>query len=324
MSRKLLFAVFILLMAIASGDLYGQACSCGGAPLVGSLQIPSSESGSWRIGITYDYSSISDVISGSMEFADDSRKRSVHSGLVEIGYGISNRLSISTLFAVLQQDRVSGSSQGAGESLRTRGIGDGLILLKYNLIPFDGRLQRQLSFGGGAKIPLGKTGLTANSSLISADMQPGTGSWDAVLWGYGYQGFGKNIPVGMFATGSYRVTGSNDRFGLNRQGYKFGNDFKLTFGISGKLIQSADITLGLNYRSAKPDRFENLKLPNSGGHWLDIEPGFTLRATELLSFRAAGRIPVSRQLEGTQLTTSYRLSFSILYSILPKRSEFDL
>lgn len=142
-----------------------QACSCGGAPLLSSLEVPSTPAGVWHFGLTYEFSSITDVFSGSDKLDDDVRSRRVQSGLFEINYGLTERFSISALFTMLEQERKTRSNFVTSEIVRTRGIGDGLFLLKYAVLPQSIQNRRQLSIGGGVKVPVGQSDITNNNFL---------------------------------------------------------------------------------------------------------------------------------------------------------------
>jgi hypothetical protein len=320
----LVLLILLILLGVSADITFGQACSCGGAPLMGSLELPATSAGRWQFGLTYEYHSIADVVSITKKLDDNTRRRSVNSALMEISYGISNRFTASALISFLQQQRATTSPIGTGEVLQTRGVGDGLFLLKYNLVPFNVLSQRQVTIGGGVKAPFGRSSLTANNLLISADMQPGTGTWDGILWGYFYQGFFNLAPIGLQATASYRNSGNNDRFGSTGDSYRFGNEFIATGGLGHSPISLFDYTLMLRYRSVTADEFNDVALPNSGGKWLNAVPGVNLNFSRAVSLRVSGQIPLYRRLEGTQLTTSYSLAVSVYFTPLGAQEDFGL
>jgi len=309
----------IVLLSVLSLLLYekisAQACSCGGAPLLGALDQPSTSAGNWQLGMTYEFNSITDLMAEDSELDDDTRKRKIHSGLIDVSYGLNSRFSVTGLFTLLQQERKTKLPQGTSELLKTTGIGDGILLVKYNLVRQSIQNLRQVTLGAGVKFPVGKSSLESNSALIAADMQPGTGAWDGVLYGYFSQGFFKSVPAGLFASGSYRFTGSNNRFGENLASYEFGDEFISSLGIDFKPGITVSYNLSLRYRHTRADKFAGQSLPNSGGDWLSLVPGVNAALSNALSARISGRIPLYRKLDGTQLTTGYALSISMFYSI---------
>jgi hypothetical protein len=320
MTKIYLIILFILVFSITASNIFAQACSCGGTPLLSSLEQTVTPVGSWQFSLTYEYNSINDLVTETTEFEDNTRNRFVHSGLLEIGYGLSKRVSLSAVFSLLQQERETNSSEGPGDYLRTRGIGDGLFLVKYNVIPFNVFAMRQLALGVGIKYPLGNSSLLNNNSLIAADMQLGTGSWDLVLWGYFYQSYFKKFPISLYANLSYRLNSSNNRFGVDSPGYRFGNEFITEVGINYQPESFFHYSVGLNYRSTQTDEFDSNGVPNTGGKWIDLTGGLNANLTRSTALRFSGDIPIYRSLSGAQLTTSYSLSVSLFYTIAGKSS----
>ncbi|MFQ5499868.1 MAG: hypothetical protein ACE5FH_09365 [Candidatus Zixiibacteriota bacterium] len=308
--RVLLILAFVGLAPI----IQAQSCSCGGAPLLGSVDLPAASAGSWQLALGYEFSSVSDLFDGSTRLDDNTRRRKVFAGTLELSYGLTERVSLSALFTLLQQERQTLSQTGTGSFLRTRGFGDGLFMVKYKLIPWTVFSQRELSIGLGVKVPFGKSRLIDNSLLISADMQPGTGAWDGVVWANIYQGFYRLAPVGVFASGIYRTTGSNHRFGVNQAGYEFGNELNVTAGADYNWRTLFNLSVGLRYRYQGADQFGSVDQPNSGGKWLQLVPGLNLNLFRGITTRLSGQLPLYRKLEGTQFTTEYSFSATILYA----------
>ena len=315
--------IVLVLFSATNQPIFAQACSCGGAPVLSSLELPASPAGQWQFGLTYEYASQADVVDGSTDLNDDLRNRSTQSGLFEISYGISNRFSTSVLLSLVRQKRRIALANTPIDNLKTSGIGDAVLLLKYNLLQPDIAGLRKLSIGGGVKAPIGKSDLQqSDATLISADMQPGSGAWDGIVWAYAYQGLHKHFPVGIIGTFSYRFTGKHDRFNIGDNNYKFGNELLTSLGMSYSMTNGFDYSLLLRYRSSSADQFNNFDLPNSGGYWLNLVPGINKSLGAGIGIRASGQIPLYRSLEGTQLTTSYTLSFSLSYA--PPKTESSL
>ena len=109
--------------------------------------------------------------------------------------------------------------------------------------------QRELALGVGPKLPFGNSDIRDGDILLPADMQPGTGAWDGILWGYFYQGFLPKMPANIFSTLSYRFTGKSKRT------YEFGDEFSATFGGSYRTKYGIDFSLLTRYRSVTADKF---------------------------------------------------------------------
>lgn len=307
------FLIIFLFTAIVNSSLLAQACSCGGVPLLSSLESAAVSKGVWRLGMIYEYNSIADLVTGTEEFDDDTRERIVHSGRLEISYGLNNRISFLALFSILQQERSTNSSIAPGDFLQTRGVGDGIFMIRYNLIPLGLLNNRQLSLGGGLKLPLGSSKLEQQSRLIAADMQPGSGSWDGILWGNYYQNFIKLYQLSVFGTASYRLNGSNQRFSFSDLGYQFGHELSATAGVNFASQSRFEYSAALRYRSTRRDQFDGGAMPNTGGKWLFFVPGLNTKINKQFTARLSSQIPLYRNLNGTQLTTNYTLSVGLYY-----------
>lgn len=302
------------LLVAGVGSLMGQTCSCAGAPLISSQSISSAAKGNLLLGVTYQYNDISNLYAGSAQLENKTVTRNTQSTLLEVNYGITKRLTFSGTATFVQKFRKSGlQNPGSEETLTTRGIGDGLFMLKYVLHQNTIREQYQLALGGGVKVPFGRSDLTQNSLPLNADMQPGTGAWDGVAWSYLSKTFAPATTVNLFWYNSFRLTGANDRFGVNDE-YEFGNELVSTVGITNKIIDDLSYILTLRYRSVATDQRNNNPLPNTGGKWIKLKPALGYGLTDKVSLRVSGQIPVYQQLNGTQPTTAFTLSGSIFYN----------
>ncbi len=318
-------ALIIAFLLIDTPNLYAQ-CSCGGPPLLSSLESPSTAAGVWQFGLTTEYSSVSDFVTFKTQLDDDVRDRTVASGLLQVDYGLTDRITISGLVSFLQQERTTFAEfSGQSEFLRTSGVGDAMLLVKYSLLNPTALSRSQLALGGGVRSPLGRSRLLNNNqTLIAATMQPGTGAWDGILWGSATSILDRRRGVNVFASATYRITSSNSSFfGDGIGGYRFGNEFLTTFGAGIRQSSRLDYTAGLRYRSTRIDQSLDFPADNSGGKWLNFSPGVNFKLTDVVALRGSGQIPLWRELRGTQYTTSYSLSFSIFYTLKPKSASAD-
>lgn len=322
------FIAVLLFLPVSSRS----QCSCGGPPLLGSLETPPSGAGTWRVGLTFEFAEVSDFVTGTTELDDDIRDRNVKSGLLQIDYGLTNRLSFSGILTILDQDRTTRSAiGGSGQFLSVNGVGDAMVIAKYTIVPMTLQSQRQLSIGGGVKLPLGKSTIRGdNGVLIAADMQPGTGAWDGVLWGSFSQGLTQSRKLNMYASATFRFTGSTDRFDLGDANYRFGDEFVGNIGLGFRHSSKLEYTMGLRYRSAQPEESRLIagnpftEQPNSGGKWVNLSPGINLNLSQTLALRASGQLPLYRDLEGTQFSTTYSLSVSVFYTFLKNNPVINL
>jgi hypothetical protein len=310
----ILNSCFIFFLVGGSSIAIAQTCSCAGAPLISSQSISSAAKGNLLVGITHQYNDISSLYAGSTQLENQTVTRNTQSTLLEVNYGITKRLTFSGTTTFVQKYRESGlQNPGNEEILKTRGIGDGLFMLKYVLHQNTIREQYQLALGGGVKVPFGRSDLTQNSLPLNADMQPGTGAWDGVAWSYLSKTFAPATTINLFWYNSFRLTGSNERFGTADK-YEFGNELVSTMGVTNKIVDDLSYLFMLRFRSTASDQRNNNVLPNTGGKWINIKPALGYGLTDQVSLRVSGQIPVYQHLNGTQPTTSYTLSASIFYN----------
>lgn len=306
---KIWITSFVLGMMLPGVSL-SQTCSCAGAPLISSQSVSTASQGNLLLGITYEHNQISELYRADNKLTNQTVKRSTQSTLIELNYGITDRLTISATATYVRKRRLGLQSN---DELITAGIGDGLVLLKYVLHQNTIKEQYQLAIGGGAKIPFGRSSLTNDGIALNLDMQPGTGAWDGVAWSYFSKTFAPASTINLFLFSTYRATGSTERFSTN-DNYEFGNEFLVNIGVTDNITSDLSYIGVLNYRSTSSDERNNNKLPNTGGKWINLEPALKYQLTDGLSIKASGKIPVYQYLNGLQPTTSYTASLSLFYN----------
>lgn len=325
-SYRLLGVIIFIMIAIKPANLIAQTCSCGGPPLLGSLDSPATGAGIWRFGFTYEFSSISDLFEGSNERVDDLVEREVNSGALQIDYGLSSRFSLSTAFTLLSQNRRTSIASG-GDFERVSGIGDALVLVKFQLLTHSALSNTSLALGAGAKAPLGSSTVRgAVPGLITPDMQPGTGAWDFVFWSGWSRSLDRSKGLNVFGSATFRLTTTDgDRFqGVSDtlEGYRFGNELVSNLGVGANISGKLSGSLGVRYRWNNAHKTLGVEAPNSGGQWLNLTPGLNYTLLERLTLRGSGQLPIVRDVEGTQFTTSYSLSFSMFYTLAKSTPDF--
>ena len=280
-------------------------------PLVDAQGAGASSAGQLLFGLTFAHHDISSVFSGTRRLDESPVSRATQSLLLETHYGVTDRLSASATFSLVRKERTTGlRSTSTPSTLATRGIGDGLVMLRYALVQPDLWSPYQLTVGGGARVPLGASSLTRDGLPLNADMQPGTGAWEGVLWSSGSVSLLRSAGLNLVGSGSYRRAGSNERFGIDDT-YRFGNQLISEAGLSGGLTSRLSYTMQLRYRAAGADRRNGVSLANTGGRWLLVAPALHVSATDRVAVRVAGRYPLWQRLEGTQPTTTFYATVSL-------------
>lgn len=314
--RLLYQNIFLLLslLMFRAPTIYAQTCSCAGAPLLGSQSLESASKGNLVLGLTYEYNNISDLYNGSDRLNNKTQRRNTMTALLEANYGLTDRLALTGTFTLIRKRRTTGlQNPELSQSLTTSGVGDGLFMLKYVLHKQTLWEPYQVAIGGGAKVPFGTTSLNNSKGLaLNADMQPGTGAWDGVVWSFVSKTFLAQ-DVNVFLMNTFRRTGTNERFNTSDH-YRFGNELVSVMGATRPLSNTFSLLVVAQYRSAGSDRLNGRALPNSGGKWVSLKPSLGYQLSNQLSIQLAGQQPVYQHLNGTQPTTSFTLSGSVFFS----------
>ncbi|MBW6535827.1 MAG: hypothetical protein K0B11_12540 [Mariniphaga sp.] len=328
MNRKLSGLIWasvlgVLFIFAAPFGSAAQTCCSGGVPLGGSLGLGTAESQSLQVLVTYDYNAINDLVSFSERLDDDTRSRTTQSSLIEINYGLNNRWSFTGVVPFIRQTR---SIQAfAGEDFTAaQGIGDVVFLAKYRLINPENQSGIDWVAGVGPKIPTAKTDHVNNQGLVmAADMQPGSGSLDGIFWSYFLKSrFLKNPNLGLMAVTTFRYSGENRNYNTT-QTYRFGNEFQFNLGLNYSTFvkRPVDFSTFIRYRKQTEDLIDGGIFPSSGGQWVYVIPGVNISFSPSWSFRLSGDVPLYRKLDGTQLTTSYKITAALLFNIPLSKNE---
>ena len=141
-----------------------------------------------QLGLSYDYNNLNTLKAGWNRLADDSRRRTTQSILLNWGLSISEKLAVEGIVSYLQQERRITQVVGT-DIARASGFGDAVVLLNYTLFSSPDQ-SSSFRIAGGVKVPLGDFNRTNDLGLIlNAELQPGSGAWDFILWSQWTQTF---------------------------------------------------------------------------------------------------------------------------------------
>ena len=299
-------ALAALLIVGLHQPLSAATCSCAGVPLLTSIDTSAVEQGDFFITYSTEYHQISDLVSGSDDVRDETdRDRNSLSQVISASYAMTDKWSVSALVSYVEHNRTIGSSVFGKET--TSGIGDSVILVRYTplfMTPFS---RHELSLGIGARIPTGEDNF-GSGFVISEDMQPSVGATAKIGWSSYSFAFSQAATVTLNASATYTDNDENDR------GYAFGTESSYSLGISQSIGTKFGYSAAFRYRTTEADRRFGFEIPNTGGDWLDFVPAVQYSVSDELKLGLFGRIPVSRDLNGTlQFTTSYSYGLSLTY-----------
>ena len=305
--------------------MHSQTCCSGGVPLSNNLGLSQEEQGTIQIGLNYDYNNLNTLNSGTETLNDNSRLRITHSILINASYAFTNNFSVEGLFTWVNQRRKI--SQFGNENLdQSSGIGDGVLLLKYSFPDLISK-NIDLTLGLGTKIPLGSsTEKDSRGILLINDLQPGSNAWDFIYWLSASKRFNFRPSLNTSVRFTYRNTGTDNDY-LGNSTYKYGDEFQGFLSFSDQFTFLKTLTspsLTFKYRNTIKDETGGGELDNTGGNWVFIIPNFSINITPNLTFSTKAELPIYSNVDGTQLTPTYRITSGILFKIKPKPDVLNL
>lgn len=310
--------VLVGVILILPFQVLAQCCS-GGVPMSNNIGLPTADKGVLQFNLNYDWNNLQNLKSESSSLNDNSRQRETHSLLFELGYTITDKLSVDLFVPFIRQERTITSPLGNTDFDKTQGLGDIVILPKYALTD-------KVTLGVGMKIPTGDSDRSDDGITLVADLQPGSGALDGILFLAYSNYFASRQSLGYFANLIYRATGENDSY-FGSSTYQFGNEFQLIAGISDRFLISKlqiDPSLKFRYREAGRDFFDENEFPSSGGSFLFINPGLAVLISPSLSWQINTSVPVYSFVNETQLSPSVQINTGLLFKINLKPKTFEL
>ncbi len=226
--------------------------------------------------------------------------------MFETSRRLFGKVSFSALLATVKHDRTVGGVHDSAS-----GLGDAIIMFKYSPTSISVYSRNALSFGVGARLPIGENNATNSSGIVlSEDLQPSTGAYGGIAWIYAARALNESASARIYFNATYINNGDNDR------NYRFGHETTASFGASYQTQSAWGFNVDALYRKTTRDERASVPIPNTGGEWLDIIPAVQYHITDSMALRASAKIPVARNLnDQLQFTTKYavRLTFSYIF-----------
>jgi len=300
-------SLFVLQMASTSSS-FAATCSCAGVPLLSAMDTSSTQPGDLYLNYSTEIHEMSDLVQGSDEIRDETGlSRSSVSQVISASYGLADKWTVSGLISYIEHERSVGISAFSKNS--SSGLGDGVLLLRYTpfyITPFS---RHELSFGAGARLPIGKDD-DGGLFTLSEDMQPSSGSVGEIYWSSYSYAFNQAATVQFNVSANYTINDDE-----NSRKYVFGDEINFALGISQNIGSKFAYSAGLRYRQTTADERNSFEIPNTGGKWLDFVPGVQYIFNDKLSVGVSGRVPLVRDLDGVlQFTTSYSYAVNLSYA----------
>ena len=321
-------------MVLGTARLDAQTCCSGGVPLASNLGLPAAERGTWQVGLQYDYNRLTRLYAGSDRFREADRQRVTHTAILNAGYALGERWQAELQLPYVGQRR-NILNTGNGRS-RTRGIGDAVVLLRHRVLGHGAFAPWQWSVGLGTKLPTGAADRRNDDDItLNADLQPGSGAWDLILWQRLSHQLRARPSVTVYVQAVHRRRGVNDAYlpvtdplsGDRRfQTYQFGRETQVQGGIADRIAvggRTWEPGLSLIYRHAGADRTNDVVTPSTGGDFLFGQFTLALLYSPRTRVRAAFDLPLLNNVTGTQLAPTYRANVGIFLTLAPQNTSSE-
>lgn len=325
--------LFVFLLLLAIGTSLAQTCCSGGVPISSNLGLPFGEGQTLQFNLNYDLNNLNTQKTGANVDGDRTRERITQSTLLQLGYSINRKWAVDVLFSYVRQERRIFRQNQVADFTFTEGFGDLVFLLKYKVFSIQDDAT-SLSIGLGTKLETGASDRRFNGIRLNADLQPGSGATDGILWAQFSHQFAFRPSLGFSANTIYSYKGTNDNYlpitvnnEVISQSYQFGEEWQLILNLSDRLILGRNLIdpyLTLRYRAVQQDTNNDNLVPGTGGDWVFIKPGFNYWFTSSFSIGANIELPIYAFVIDTQVTPTYRFNTGIYYTFSLKKRELSI
>ena len=311
MKQKVILILVIPVMTIIPDIVLAQGCCTAGTSSLGGIERSVIALNNLSVMASFDYNYLGSTFDARNEIEDPlNRTATVSYFTLQMEYGISEKVSVlGILNYTLRERNVTYSSPVDNTTqdvtFNGQGLGDLILIGKYEIITPDFFSPFALAIGGGVKLPTGDFRRENNGTRLAIDLQPGTGAIDGLLWSYVSNNF-QSINLSLYGNLLYRYTGTN------LEGYKIGDEVLFLIGADYNFAEYLSFTLQLRSRFANPDYADSRNLPATGGTSHDLYP-YLNYYEEKFSLRVYTQIPLYRNTRGIQLTVSQVLGVQLQY-----------
>ena len=292
--RFIIIIVFLILGINRHAD--AQLCCTTGSASASSFEVGVTPKNSLRLSLGHEYNELSGTFVGSKR--TDSNivgSGTVQAYTLQAHYGITRRWGVTLSAPFVKSSRTFDGRNTFSAS----GIGDLSFLLKYSLKPLNIASSTEVAVGSGFKLPSGSKNVVDDGTSLNFNLQPGTGAWDFILWGYFYKTY---LPSGWSGTLStlLRMPGTNS------DGLQYGNEIIYSAVLNRRITKSTQFSLRFKGRTSSQVTINGFNNPNTGGTITFIAPSFVWNPVRLFSVETGVDIPAFYSVSGTQQALEFR------------------
>ncbi len=250
--------------------------------------------------LSYSIVRFAHTVNGTALVPDPLGRRALsHLWRIEAELVVASRWSLLLSVPIAWKERQL-QSDTLQQLYRGSGVGDAVALVKYALYPASPEAPWYSALGLGLKAPTGSSDLEEDGVRLPRDLQPGTGTWEALGWGF----VARTLADGLIGTSLSllaRTALTADEFG-----YRTGAELQalLTAAWLDCPLPQAFPSVAVRVRTTAPDRLAGQRLPATGGLWIDALPSITAHVSPF-ALRLQGMLPLMRRTNGIQLVPSW-------------------
>ena len=262
--------------------------------------------------IDLDSFSDSELLGFSGQGKDVHTADSVFHTVLGIGYGITDKLTVSLNIPYEQVNNIREAHSDEPDEIHqhgdSKGFGDMTIMAQYRFLKTDDKLEAAVL--GGLKIPTGKTNdRDIHGETFEAEFLPGSGAWSPIFGIAATKNFGR---VSLDTNLQYTIRNGGT------QATNLGDLFNYNAAVSYRAVNGDiawDLILEANGEWKEKQKIRWTWDGNSGGHMILISPGIRLVVRKKMSAFLSVGIPALQDLNGIQDDTNYKGLFGISFSL---------
>lgn len=312
----------MLFLGLPLSFLWGQACCTGGNLGTGNLQstILEPQTTSFLVGV--GHTRYNRLFHKSKRIYPVDRDRDLSIFSFTGAYGISKKWTVAAQIAYPLQREFS-NTNSESKPLIASGIGD-LSLILHHLT--HAKRKNKLTSSIGISLPTGQTKLRdeATDILYSTVLQPGKGTWNALLVAK-YERLQLYRPTSSLLAQITANLPISKYQAANSFVYQPGKVLTFTTGLRERFSRKVffDPFIYLNFKYSFEDRINEQAGLNSGGHWLSLSLGFQLLFSQRTSVQLISYLPLTQNLKGIQLSESSSFELLFAYTFNTKSKSND-
>ena len=289
-------AIITILILGINRNAEAQLCCTTGSASASSFEVGVTPEHSLRLSLGHEYNELSGTFEGSKRTNSNFvGSGSVQAYTLQAHYGMTRRWGVTLSVPFVKSSRTFDDRK----TFKASGIGDLSFLLKYSLRPLNIATSTEIAIGSGIKIANGSNNAVDDGPDLNFNLQPGTGAWDFMLWGYFYKTY---LPSGWSGTLSalIRIPGTNS------DGLQYGNEIIYSAVVNRKTTESTQLSLRFRGRTSSQVTIDDFKNPNTGGTITFIAPSFVWNPVRLFSVETGIDIPAFYSVSGRQQALDFR------------------